>query len=174
MTSLPENLKELPSGRNHNCFGCSPINPSGLRMRFFTDGRAVYSRLQVPVHLCGWSNIVHGGVLTTILDEIMSWAAIRLLQRIALTQKMEVEFLKPVQVGTELRAEGRLRASGSKNDAFTEGVIFDGRGEACARATAVFKVFSPAVARRLGIADEESIRWFERIFADAGQTPPGA
>ena len=81
MTPLPENLKELPSGRNHNCFGCSPINPSGLRMRFFTDGKAVYSRLQVPAHLCGWSNIVHGGVLTTILDEIMSWAAIRLLQR---------------------------------------------------------------------------------------------
>jgi uncharacterized protein (TIGR00369 family) len=173
MTPLPENLRELPSGRNHNCFGCSPINPSGLRMRFFTDGRAVYSRLQVPGHLCGWSHIVHGGVLTTILDEIMSWAAIRLLQRIALTQKMEVEFLKPVQVGMELRAEGRVRASGPKNDAFTEGVILDARGDACARATAVFKVFSPAVARRLGIADEASIRWFERIFEDAGQAPPG-
>jgi uncharacterized protein (TIGR00369 family) len=173
MTPLPENLRELPSGRNHNCFGCSPTNPSGLRMRFLTDGRAVYSQLRVPGHLCGWSHIVHGGVLSTILDEIMSWAAIRLLQRIALTQKMDVEFLKPVQVGAELQAEGRVRASGPRNDAFTEGVIYDGQGDACARATAVFKVFSPAVARRLGIADEASIRWFERIFEDLGQAPGG-
>ena len=90
-------------------------------MRFFTDGRAVYSRLQVPGHLCGWSNIVHGGVVTTILDEIMSWAAICLLQRIAVTQRIEVEFLKPVQVGMELQAEGRVRAPGVKNDALHRG-----------------------------------------------------
>jgi uncharacterized protein (TIGR00369 family) len=133
-------------------------------MRFFADSETVYSQLVVPEHLCGWSNIVHGGVLTTILDEIMSWSAIHLLKRIALTRSLTVEFVKPVQVGSELRAEARVREADGKNDAITEGVIFDPRGDACARATANFKVFSPAVARRLGIADEASIQWFERIF----------
>jgi uncharacterized protein (TIGR00369 family) len=161
-------LKELPNSRDHNCFGCSPMNPSGLRMQFFTDGTTVYSQLKVPEHLCGWSRIVHGGVLTTILDEIMSWSAIHRLKRIALTRSMSVEFVKPVQVGSALRAEGRVRAATGKNDAVTEGVIYDPSGDACARATANFKVFSPAVARRLGIADEESIRWFERIFEASG------
>ena len=158
------NLRELPTSRNHNCFGCSPVNPSGLQMRFFTDGSAVYSRVQVPEHLCGWSNIVHGGVLTTILDEVMSWSAITLLKRIALTRGIAVEFIKPVHVGSELKAEGRVRETGDKNDAVTEGVLYDVSGEPCARASATFKVFSPAVARRLGIADEASIAWFERIF----------
>jgi len=160
----PQNLRELPNSRNHNCFGCSPVNPSGLQMRFFSDGAAVYAQLAVPEHLCGWSNIVHGGVLTTILDEIMSWSAIHLLKRIALTRTLTVEFVKPVQVGSELRAEGRVREADGKNDAITEGVIYDPRGDACARATANFKVFSPAVARRLGIADEASLQWFEQIF----------
>jgi uncharacterized protein (TIGR00369 family) len=132
-------------------------------MRFFTDGRAVYSRVKVPEHLCGWSNIVHGGVLTTILDEVMSWSAITLLKRIALTRGIAVEFIKPVQMGGELKAEGRVRES-RKNDAVTEGVLYDASGEPCARASATFKVFSPAVARRLAIADEASIAWFERIF----------
>ncbi len=163
MTPLT-NLKELPNSRNHNCFGCSPVNSSGLRMQFFTDGTAVYSQLQVPEHLCGWSNIVHGGVLTTILDEIMSWSAIHLLKRIALTRSMTVEFIKPVQVGSGLRAEARVREADGKNNALTEGVIYDSRGDACARATASFKVFSPAVALRLRIADEATIRWFEGIF----------
>lgn len=160
----PQNLRELPNSRSHNCFGCSPVNSSGLQMRFLTDGAAVYSQLTVPQHLCGWSNIVHGGVLATVLDEIMSWSAIHLLKRIALTRTMTVEFVKPVQVGSALRAEGRVRETDGKNDAITEGVIYDPRGDACARATANFKVFSPAVARRLGIADEASIQWFERIF----------
>lgn len=160
-----KNLRTLPCSRNHNCFGCSPVNPSGLRMQFLTDGQAVYSTLKVPEHLCGWSNIVHGGVLSTILDEIMSWAAIHLLKRIALTQSISVEFIKPVLVGGELRAEGRVREAARPNDALTEGVIYDDRGDACTRATATFKVFSPAVARRLRIADEASIQWFERMFA---------
>jgi uncharacterized protein (TIGR00369 family) len=133
-------------------------------MRFFTDGSAVYSRVKVPEHLCGWSNIVHGGVLTTILDEVMSWSAITLLKRIALTRGITVEFIKPVLVGSELKAEGRVRETGGKNDAVTEGVLYDVSGEPCARASAAFKVFSPAVARRLAIADEASIAWFERIF----------
>lgn len=158
------NLRQIPNSRNHNCFACSPVNPSGLQMKFFTDGQTVYSRVRVPEHLCGWSNIVHGGVLSTILDEVMSWSAIHILKRIALTRSMRVEFIKPVQVGSELHAEGRVRQADGKNDAVTEGVIFDPRGDACARATADFKVFSPAIARRLGIADEASIQWFERIF----------
>jgi hypothetical protein len=58
-----------------------------------------------------------------------------------------------------------VREADGKNDAITDGVIYDPRGDACARATANFKVFSPAVARRLGIADEATIQWFERIFA---------
>jgi uncharacterized protein (TIGR00369 family) len=161
-------LREIPNSRNHKCFGCSPVNPSGLRMQFLTDGQAVYSRVRVPAHLCGWSNIVHGGVLSTILDEIMSWAAIHLLKRIALTRTMTVEFIKPVQVGSDLEAQARVRETNGQNDATTEGVIYGQKGDACARATATFKVFSPAVARRLGIADEASIEWFERIFKAEG------
>jgi uncharacterized protein (TIGR00369 family) len=163
--SHPQNRRELPNSRNHNCFGCSPTNPAGLQMTFFTDGEALYSRVRVPEHLCGWSNIVHGGVLTTILDEIMSWSAIHLLKRIALTQSMSVEFIKPVRVAGVLDAEGRVRETPAKNDAVTEGVIYDSTGAPCARARANFKVFSPAVARRLRIADEASIAWFEGIFA---------
>ena len=77
---------------------------------------------------------------------------------------MTVEFVKPVQIGGDLEAQARVRDTNGKNDAATEGVIYDPKGDVCARATAVFKVFSPAVARRLGIADEASIQWFEKIF----------
>jgi uncharacterized protein (TIGR00369 family) len=137
-------------------------------MKFLTDGETVCSRLAVPEHLCGWSRLVHGGVLATILDEVMSWAALFLLKRIALTQSMTVEFLKPVQVASALEARSRVRETNGRNDALMEAVITDAAGDACARASGRFKVFSPAIARRLKIADEESIRWFEQVFADEG------
>lgn len=165
--TLPEEFRELPRSGNHNCFGCSPVNPAGLRMRFFSDGQSVLSRLVVPDHLCGWSRIVHGGVLGTILDEVMSWAAIHLLRRIALTRTLTVEYLKPAAVGTELQARAWVREA-EGNDAATEGEIRDAEGGLCARAHARFKVFSPAVARRLQIADEASIAWFDRLFSAPG------
>lgn len=161
--SDPSEFHELPRSGNHNCFGCSPVNPVGLRMRFFSDGKSVLSRLAVPEHLCGWSRIVHGGVLGTILDEVMSWAAIHLLQRIALTRTLTVEYVKPATVGTELEARAWVREA-QGNDAATEAEIRDAGGDLCARAIAHFKVFSPAVTRRLQIADEASIAWFEKLF----------
>ena len=63
-------FKELPNADTHNCFGCSPINAHGLQMKFYTDEESVFTWLSVPEHLCGWNNLVHGGVLSTILDEI--------------------------------------------------------------------------------------------------------
>ena len=155
---------QLPNRRDHNCFGCSPRNTSGLQMTFYTNKKAVYSKVKVPEHLCGWNNLVHGGVLTTILDEIMSWSAIYLLKRVPMTKSMTVDFLKPVYVGNSLKAEGTVTDKKGKHEALMEGRIYNKDDVCCARATATFAVFSPAVAKRLSITDSESLQWFERIF----------
>ena len=159
-----EEYIQLPNRGDHNCFGCSPLNPSGLRMRFYTNETAVYSNVTVPDHLCGWNNLVHGGVLTTILDEIMSWSAIYLLKRVPMTKSMTVDFLKPVYVGNSLKAEGTVTDKKGKHEALMEGRIYNKDDVCCASATATFAVFSPAVAKRLSITDSESLQWFERIF----------
>jgi len=155
---------QLPNRGDHNCFGCSPLNTSGLRMRFYTNETAVYSNVTVPDHLCGWNNLVHGGVLTTILDEIMSWSAIYLLKRVPMTKSMTVDFLKPVYVGNSLKAEGTVTDKKGKHEALMEGRIYNKDDVCCASATATFAVFSPAVAKRLSITDSESLQWFEKIF----------
>ncbi len=159
-----EDYTQLPNRGDHNCFGCSPVNTSGLRMTFYTDEAAVYSKLVVPHHLCGWNNLVHGGVLTTIMDEIMSWATIYLLKRIPMTKSISVDFLKPVYVGNPLKAEGTVLDKKGKHEALMEGRIYNKDDVCCARATGTFAVFSPAVAKRLSITDSESLKWFERIF----------
>ena len=162
---LEKDCRPLPNSKRHNCFGCSPVNSSGLQMVFYTNDRSVFSQVKVPEHLCGWDNLVHGGVLSTILDEIMSWAAIYLLKRVTLTKSMTIDFIKPVYVDHELKAEGKVLETKSKHEAVMEGILSNSSGTICSRATAKLAIFSPAVARRMGIANEEHLSWFERIYS---------
>ncbi len=162
--NLEKDCRRLPNCEAPNCFGCSPINPSGLQMKFYTTDASVFSEVTVPKHLCGWNNLIHGGVLSTILDEIMSWAAIYLLKRITLTKSMTIDFLKPVYIGHPLKAEGKVLELKGKHEAVMEGILSNSDGTIYTRSTAHFAIFSPAVARRLGIADEEHLNWFERIY----------
>ena len=156
--------RHLPNTTDHYCFGCSPVNPSGLQMQFTANQNAVYSEVAIPDHLCGWSNIAHGGVLTTILDEIMSWAALHFLKRITMTKSMNIEFIKPVYIRNTLNAEGRVLEKTGRNEAVMEGILYNDEGLACAKSTANFAIFSPKVAKRFGIADDTSLKFFEKVF----------
>ena len=160
-----ESLKQLPNTDTHNCFACSPQNPSGLKMTFFTNEQEVFTWVTIPPHLCGWNNLAHGGVISTILDEIMSWAGLYLLKRITMTRSMTVEFLKPVYVGDRLKAEGKVLELQRQHDALLEGTIYNAKEEICAKSTGQFAVFSPAIAKRLGIMDGPSIEWFETVMS---------
>jgi uncharacterized protein (TIGR00369 family) len=159
-----KDYRELPNSTDHYCFGCSPVNPAGLRMKFFANQDAVFSSVTIPDHLCGWSNIAHGGVITTILDEIMSWAALHFLKRITMTKSMNIEFIKPVYIRNPLKAEGRVQTVNGKHDAVMEGILYNDNGDACAKSTANFAIFSPKVAKRFGIADDTSLKFFENVF----------
>jgi uncharacterized protein (TIGR00369 family) len=159
-----KNYQQLPNSSDHYCFGCSPVNPSGLQMNFFADPDTVFSNVTIPDHLCGWSNIAHGGVLTTILDEIMSWTALHFLKRITMTKSMNIEFIKPVYIRNPLKAEGKVLEITGKHDAVMEGILYNDKGVACAKSTANFAIFSPKVAKRFGIADDTSLKFFANVF----------
>ncbi|MGD9504142.1 MAG: PaaI family thioesterase [Syntrophobacteraceae bacterium] len=156
---------EIPLDREtHNCFGCSPTNPSGLHMKFHTDGEMVFSSLTVPSHLCGWDNLVHGGVISTILDEIMGRAALFMLKRLSLTKSLTVDFLKPLYIGDEIRTEGRVLEVKGEREAVVEGIIYDSSSKLCARSTGVFKLFTPENLLRLGVIEESAMQRFKGFF----------
>ena len=161
---MMKKFKKLPVRCNHHCFGCSPINTAGLKMTFATDGESVISSLKVPEHLCGWDHLVHGGVIATILDEIMSWTAIHLLKKIILTKSVSIDFIKPVYIGKMLTAKGRVIKLKSKREALMEGVIISDSNEICARSQGTFVLFTAEVAKRLNIMDEKALKMFMGII----------
>ncbi len=162
--NIKTEIKQLPNRTNHKCFGCGPANPSGLQMKFFSDDKSVFSRLKVPDHLIGWDNLVHGGVLSTILDEIMSWSAIYLLKKMILTKSMTIDFIKPVFEGMELKAEGNVFEKRSNKEAVMQGAIYNAKGVLCTKSKGIFALIEPKVARKLKLMSAEALKDFEPIL----------
>jgi len=158
---VAENLKKLPVSDTHNCFGCSPVNSSGLQMEFYASDETVVSYITVPEHLCGWSNLAHGGVTSTIMDEIMSWAALYLLKKMLLTKNINVDFVRPVFINTPMRAEGYVKEVISDREAIMEGVLYNDKDEICAKSTGIFALFTLETVKKMGFVSQESIKEFE-------------
>ncbi len=158
------NLRALKNRGKHDCFGCSPTNTYGLQMKFFSDDEALFSWVTVPSHLCGWDNLVHGGVLATILDEIMGWTAIHFLKKFALTHAMTTEFHKHVHVGEEIRVEGRVLEAGGRRKATVEGHLYKGENTLCAKSVGTFRLFTAEAIVRLGVMEAEAIKNFDFLI----------
>jgi uncharacterized protein (TIGR00369 family) len=160
-----ENYRRLPHRENDNCFVCSPKNTAGLHLQFFTDGAKVVSWFKVPAHLSGWDQILHGGLIAMVLDEVMGWAALHILRQMTLTKRITVEFLKPVYIGEEVRIEGMPLEVKGEYEAVMQGFFYNQREELCARATGRFALFTVEAMRERAMVDEKILQDVERIVS---------
>ena len=153
-----------PFSSDLNCFACGSRNPFGLHMTFASDGHSVLSTVALPNHLCGWGNLIHGGIITTLLDEIMSWTAIHLLRRLILTRSMETRFILPVAPNTALRVQGWVDRQMKNTEAVISAALYNDGGQVCARSTGHFALLHAKMMRRLKIMDEQTIADFEKRY----------
>jgi len=160
----PPESRRLPNLDNHLCFGCSPINPKGLGMEFYALDDAVASWIVVGEQYCGWHQVVHGGIIAAMLDEIMGRGALYLLKRLVMTKSIVLDFLRPVATGKEIRVEGRVREVADVQDAVMEGVIYNHQGKPAARATGHFKLFSVESLRQRGGMDDSNLLAIESLI----------
>lgn len=151
-----ESWKLLPN-LDKDCFGCGSENHSGLRMTFETNGEKIRTRLTVPAQFRGWSKLVHGGIISTILDETMSWAAIILTKKFILTKTMTIQFLRPIYVGSSLCGIGSISGHNGERKAIVRGELFDDQGRLCASSEGEFVLFSKEQFARLEILDETDL-----------------
>jgi acyl-coenzyme A thioesterase PaaI-like protein len=121
----------------HNCFACGQLNAHGLQLRLHGDADGCWTELALPDRFEGWEGIVHGGILTAILDEVMAWALVG-QDSWGLTARLSVDFRKPVLIGRPIRAEGWI-VENRRRLLRTEGRIVDAStGELLATADAVY------------------------------------
>jgi len=126
-------MKVLP--HTHSCFVCGESNPFGLKLRFETDGRIVQTRFTPKAEHIGFKQVVHGGIISTLLDEIMVWACAVQTRRFAYCAELTVRFLMPLQPGQEVAARGELIANRRDKIFEAKGELRDIEGKLLASAT---------------------------------------
>jgi acyl-coenzyme A thioesterase PaaI-like protein len=163
------NRNQQPSARW--CFVCGVENPCGLKIRFFNDGfHRALARVTLGEEYQGYPGVAHGGILTTILDEIMGRAILsegnepRAVtdERFMFTAKMETRFRQPVPLVQEFIARGRIEKDrGRVADASGEIVLANGTVAVEASATLV-DIPPDQIAQML--AQTQTIGW--RIYPE--------
>jgi uncharacterized protein (TIGR00369 family) len=142
-------------GANH-CFGCGPANAIGLQLEFsLAEDKSSNCLTMIPASYEGPPGYVHGGIIATLLDESMS-KAVRQLGVTAMTRQMEIQYLRPVPSGEEIRLVGRLLQSEGRKY-WTEAKILNAKGNVLAESKGLF----------IAIRDREKIR-------GGRETAPGA
>ncbi len=161
-----DNFTVLPNFDGHNCFGCSPVNSSGLQMEFYINEKkdSVVSWLSVPSHLCGWSNLVHGGIITTMLDEAMGWAALVILQKLVMSKSISVEFVKPVFIENKIKAEARALKVNNEREGVIQGTIYNDNNEICATSSSVVSLFKIEDIRKMGVVEDKLLDAIESLM----------
>jgi uncharacterized protein (TIGR00369 family) len=81
-----------------------------LNLRFETDGHVVHTRFVPSAAHIGFKQTVHGGLLATVLDEIMVWACAVQTKRFAFCAELNVRYLNSARPTEELVATAQMVA----------------------------------------------------------------
>ena len=97
------------------CFVCGKRNGDGLQLDFELIGEdRLRTEFTPPKRFQGWKDVLHGGIIATILDEVMVNAAY-LRNILAVSAKLEITLRKPAAVGTRLVFYGQILKQGAKS-----------------------------------------------------------
>jgi len=123
---------------DHFCFACGQDNPDGLRLRMeYPEPGRCRAEFVPGRKFQGWRGILHGGIISTLLDEGFAHAyggVERGSGAAAVTAEMTVRFKKPAKTGRKLVLEGRV-AGRDRKVITCESVLKDEDGVEIASAT---------------------------------------
>ena len=134
---VAQRIDERFSFEPHNCFACGTLNAGGLHLDLHVDGERCWTDLEIPERFQGWDEIAHGGIVATILDEVMAWSLVD-ADSWGLTARLTVEFKRPVPLGRPIHAEGWITESRRRVATTAGRIVAAGTGEVLATAEALY------------------------------------
>jgi acyl-coenzyme A thioesterase PaaI-like protein len=151
----------IPILEGHHCFACGTNNPIGLKMSLYRRGDSICSDVVLSRNHVGWENMAHGGILSTLLDEVMSWTVIYFKKSFLVTRRMQVRYLRPVPVEVPITAKGTITSDGNPRKCQAEAVLLDGEGTVLVKGQGEFALLSED---RLSDVPEDSKRQMRELF----------
>jgi acyl-CoA hydrolase len=131
---------ETPApSQNTNCFGCGADNPHGLKIDFYINHHGAACARWIPARSCeSFPGTIHGGLLTTAMDEAMAKAILATGTK-ALTCELRVRLHESVRPNDSLEVRGWI-VKRNRRLIHTEASILNASGAKHAHAWATFLV----------------------------------
>lgn len=117
--------------KEYQCFGCSPTNPFGLRMEFYKEEDEIVCKWNPDEHFQGFHDILHGGIQSTMMDEIASWVVFVFLDTAGVTYQLNTRFRKPVSLSKGTITIRAKLVKQEKRVAEIEASLYDGENNLC-------------------------------------------
>ena len=139
----------------YNCFGCAPNNPFGLHMEFYEDGDYIVSYWQPERNYQGWVDTMHGGVLSTLIDETCGWVVTRKMQTSGFTTSLNVKFRKAVSTNEPRLTIRANIVKQMRNLLFIHAEILNSEGELCVEGETTYFLMNQEKAKEMGFTNCE-------------------
>lgn len=132
-TGMAEDFRD-----DRHCFVCGELNELGLKLSpTGEDSRGTIRWTPGREHQ-GYAGVVHGGLISTLMDEAMAYAAMSLYGSCA-TREMTVKFRRPVNTGEEVLVEAEITETRGKLVRLKASLEQDGQLKAMAEGTFVIQ-----------------------------------
>ena len=145
--------KILNPWRDHpqyNCFGCCPDNPIGLHLEFYEDGEYIVSTWQPGENYQGWVETLHGGIISTLIDETCGWVVTRKMQTSGYTVSLNVKFKKAVSTKEQWVTVRANVVKQMRNLVFIHAEVTDSNGDLCAEGETTYFMMNEEKAKEMG------------------------
>ena len=90
---------------NHS-FGCGRDNPIGLKLDMKLDGDRCVAYFTPKAEHESYGDRMHGGLTSTLLDEVMGDYVFRKAGKPAYTARLEIRFRSAIRIGETVKVEG--------------------------------------------------------------------
>lgn len=133
------------------CFVCGQANERGMKLTLDKEADGgIVSRFEVAGAYQGWPGILHGGAISSVLDEATAYVTLH-MGLVAMTAEMNVAFHKPVRVGE--RMEVRARAThATRRVVEVKAELRDEAGDLRAESTAKMVILTDRQKEHLGLS----------------------
>ncbi|MEC3955959.1 PaaI family thioesterase [Nocardia sp. CDC153] len=159
---------------DYHCFGCSPHNPSGLRLSFTPHGDGLRARFRLDRSFESYPGIVHGGLTGVICDEVMGNLIVLARHVPAFTVSQRTRFLTPLLIDREYSCVAELSDSGPDGLIRASAEIRDAEDAVCAASAATYQPFAlDAVRHQLSLRDDEVALLAQALTPATALSPNG-
>ncbi|APC96764.1 PaaI family thioesterase [Francisella frigiditurris] len=146
-----DDYKPIDFHWNYTCFSSKDKNPIGLQLPLYHISNHLYTKFKCLPHHVGWENVIHGGIIALICDDILGKHVLMAAKSFCVTRNLNVKYLKPAYSKLAYIFKTTLIRK-SRTTVWMKVDIYNQNHELCAYADADFALLEEQHAKAKDIA----------------------